>query len=301
MAQPRGMIFLDAGHPIIEETLVNKLDPEAKKEPVDISLSDFDDTQYRIFVSPDAKNVLQLSISMRALAELKAAGTQAMLDKDYAGMVQDTPEEGFDLTLSVDVDSLPGPKEEIVKKLTELKRNCMSAPFDLAFEGLCSGTMASPCMIPYRSRESLYIVPNADRVVVVYSVDFVDETDRAIANVFLQEFAEAQRHVSGAPPVSFSKDPPREVEGMGGEEDVIGYVSFAVFKSHVEKLENRAKVSTLLQSFRSYLLYHIKASKSYLHTRMRVRVEDLLKVLNRARPSDEKKTKKTFGGKAFKR
>ena len=110
--------------------------------------------------------------------------------------------------------------------------------------------------------------------------------------------------VSGAPPVSFSKDPPREVAGLttGADDSVIGYVSFAVFKSHVEKADNRAKVATLLQGFRAYLLYHIKASKSYLASRMRQRVEDLLLILNRARPTDGiKKEKKTMGGKTFKR
>lgn len=298
------MIFLETGHPILEETLNAKLEPGAKQEPVDIRLSDFDDAQYRIFVSPEERNIISLSISLRSLAELKANGTQALLDSEYAGLIADEPESGFDLTIKVDVDNLPAGKEEMVKKLSELKRNLMAAPFDAAFKGMCGGTASEPCMIPYREREALYIVPAADRVVVVYSVDFVDETDRAIAYVFLQEFAEAQRHVSGAPPVSFSKDPPREVEALAGsaDESVIGYVSFAVFKSHVEKDDNRAKVITLLQGFRAYLLYHIKASKSYLASRMRARVNELLKVLNRALPDDgEKKVKKTMGGKAFKR
>lgn len=298
------MIFLETGHPILAETLNAKLEPGAKQEPVDIRLSDFDDAQYRIFVSPEERNIISLSISLRSLSELKENGTQALLDSEYAGLVADEPESGFDLTIKVDVDNMPCGKEEMVKKLSELKRNLMAAPFDAAFKGMLEGSAAGQCMIPYREREALYIVPAADRVVVVYSVDFVDETDRAIAYVFLQEFAEAQRHVSGAPPVCFSKDPPREVEGLAGsaDESVIGYVSFTVFKSHVEKDDNREKVITLLQGFRSYLLYHIKASKSYLASRMRARVNELLKVLNRARPDDGvKRPKKTMGGKAFKR
>ena len=58
--------------------------------------------------------------------------------------------------------------------------------------------------------------------------------------------------------------------------------------------------------FRNYLHYHIKASKSFLHMRMRSRVVSLLQVLNRAVP-DKKTTEekvavmKTISGKTFTR
>jgi actin related protein 2/3 complex subunit 2 len=63
----------------------------------------------------------------------------------------------------------------------------------------------------------------------------------------------------------------------------VGYIMFQVFKSHVEgdKLE---RAVTSFCGFRPYLHYHIKASKSQLHARMRRRVTLLLKVLNRASP-----------------
>ena len=45
-------------------------------------------------------------------------------------------------------------------------------------------------------------------------------------------------------------------------------------------------------SLRNYMHYHIKCCKGYMHTRMRIRVEDLLKILNRADPTKtEKKIK----------
>jgi hypothetical protein len=43
--------------------------------------------------------------------------------------------------------------------------------------------------------------------------------------------------------------------------------------------------------FRDYLHYHIKASKAYMHSRMRIRVDSFLKVLNRAKPEKEKEMK----------
>lgn len=39
-----------------------------------------------------------------------------------------------------------------------------------------------------------------------------------------------------------------------------------------------------MQLFRDYLHYHIKCSKAYMHSRMRTRVAEFLKVLNRAKP-----------------
>ena len=50
----------------------------------------------------------------------------------------------------------------------------------------------------------------------------------------------------------------------------------AIFKTHVTTDEQREKAASLIQGFRNYLHYHIKCSKSYLHSRMRKRVDLLL-------------------------
>jgi actin related protein 2/3 complex subunit 2 len=49
----------------------------------------------------------------------------------------------------------------------------------------------------------------------------------------------------------------------------------ALFASHVQG-DKRDLAVTMIQGFRSYLHYHIKATKSYLHTCMRRRVTSLL-------------------------
>ncbi|KAK1339755.1 hypothetical protein QTO34_018311 [Cnephaeus nilssonii] len=48
-----------------------------------------------------------------------------------------------------------------------------------------------------------------------------------------------------------------------------------------------------------YLHYHIKCSKAYIHTRMRAKASDFLKVLNHTDPDAEKKEMKTIPGKKF--
>lgn len=99
-----------------------------------------------------------------------------------------------------------------------------------------------------------------------------------------------------------------ELRGVSGlkDSDNIGYVTFGIFKlveifgSHCfivlfpRHFQGDAAGNAIsrIQVFRDYFHYHIKASKSYLHSRMRARVDSLLKVLNRAKPElpSEQKT-----------
>lgn len=48
-----------------------------------------------------------------------------------------------------------------------------------------------------------------------------------------------------------------------------------------------------IQLFRDYLHYHIKCSKAYMHSRMRARVAEFLKVLNRAKMENREVERKT--------
>lgn len=78
-------------------------------------------------------------------------------------------------------------------------------------------------------------------------------------------------------------------------------MSFPVLMSHV-KDGNREKGIKVLQTFRTFLQYHIKMAKSNFHSRMRARVVSLIKVLNRAKVDvPDKDDKKTASGRTFKR
>lgn len=82
-----------------------------------------------------------------------------------------------------------------------------------------------------------------------------------------------------------------------------------------------AAVISHIQTFRDNFHYHIKASKAYIHSRMRKRTADFLqgefdtlcqchsggellanvvKVLRRARPDNEERERKTASGRTFK-
>ncbi|CAN0422444.1 unnamed protein product, partial [Discosporangium mesarthrocarpum] len=116
-----------------------------------------------------------------------------------------------------------------------------------------------------------------DRVTVIYAIDFPEEDERSIAKVYLMEFVDAQRVANNSPPCTFTPDPPLELRAAPARpgDKAVGYLSFVIFPQHLEQGRQERTV-TLLTGFRNYLHYHLKATKTYMHMRMRKRVVGLL-------------------------
>jgi actin related protein 2/3 complex subunit 2 len=82
-------------------------------------------------------------------------------------------------------------RDAFVKSVSLLKRNALAAPFEKAFqtqkslesEGSGSGDLMA---VHYRDEEAIYIQASQDRVTVIFSTVFREETDRVIGKVFLQ-------------------------------------------------------------------------------------------------------------------
>ena len=225
-------------------------------------------------------------------------GSTELLNHHFPGM-ETRPDTGFDIALEFNCDNLSNP-EETLNQISQLKRHVLGGPLHSAFSALAKrSTPPEPAVISFRKTEKIYVCPSASKVVIVFLVDFVDQTDQALARVFLQEFVEAQRTVRSAPPVSYSREPPREIASLvtNYNLDAAGFISFALEDRHVQG-EQLEKAVTMLTGFRNYLHYHIKCSKTYLHMRMRKRVAGWLQVLNRA-VQDTETEKKTASGKSF--
>jgi diketogulonate reductase-like aldo/keto reductase len=76
----------------------------------------------------------------------------------------------------------------------------------------------------------------------------------------------------------------------------------AVGKAIKDSGIQRENCISRIQLFRDYLHYHLKCSKAYMHQRMRSKVTDFLKILNRAKPDpSDQKEKKLASGRTFKR
>jgi len=113
----------------------------------------------------------------------------------------------------------------VIKKVSLLKRNILAVPFLNVAEGKTKNLV----VINYRSNEAMYIKPEADSVTVIFSINFKDQGDIVLGKVFLQEFQDCRRSMSGAPAVSFTqRERPlelRDVQGVYEGADQ-GFVSF---------------------------------------------------------------------------
>uniref|UniRef100_UPI00358E0C5B actin-related protein 2/3 complex subunit 2 isoform X1 n=2 Tax=Myxine glutinosa TaxID=7769 RepID=UPI00358E0C5B len=297
------MILLEINNRIIEDALKLKFENAElgnKPESVDITFADFDGVLYHISNPDGDKSKVMVSISLKFYTELQKHGADELLKREYGSkLVQ--PESGFNISLIYDLENIPQDKDTVIAKASLLKRFCFASVFEKYFEFQEKGMEGEKrAVIHYRNDETMYVEAKKDRVTVVFSTVFKDDDDVVIGKVFMQEFKEGRRASQTAPQVLFNhRDPPLELkdtDAATGEN--IGYITFVLFPRHTNA-KARDNTINLIHSFRDYLHYHIKCSKAYIHTRMRAKTSDFLKVLNRARPEADKKEIKTISGKTF--
>ncbi|ORX46485.1 P34-Arc-domain-containing protein [Hesseltinella vesiculosa] len=303
------MILLDYNNAIIQDVLTSRLNGE-KTDALDMTVVDFDGVTYEI-KTPNRKTELYVSLRWGCYQELVQFGANAILQREYAEYLAASPEPNYDVTLVIDLETVPADeatRTALIQKISLLKRNLLAAPFEQAFseqeqyEDADKPNPSSPLMaVHYREEEAIYIQSKHDRVTVIFSTTFKDETDKIFGKVFLQEFVDVRRRRAlQAPQVLFTtREPPRELAHLNlRDSDDISYLTFVLSPRHFEKGDVREETISRIQIFRDYLHYHIKCSKAYMHTRMRARVRDFLKVLNRAKPEITAE-KKTISGKSF--
>lgn len=297
------MILLEVENKVVEDVLTAKFEAQkdgARPDAVDVSAADFDGVLYHISNPDGDKSIIRVSISLNFYHELSSHGADDVLKRIYGNHFSETTESSYNVSLVYDLNTLPDKTQPIVRDASRLKRNCFAAMFERYFEAQEKGGLPKRAVIHFRPDETMYLESKSDRVTVIFSTIFKDMDDVIIGKVFMQEFKEGMRASSTAPSVLFShKDPPLELKNTAGAAtgDNIGYITFVLYPRHIGA-NVRDNTIDLIHTFRNYLHYHIKCSKAYLHSRMRVRTVDLVKVLERAKP--EKKTeKKTITGRTF--
>ena len=262
-------------------------------------MSDFDNVAFHIS-TPKNKTEILISISVKCFGELLQFGAQEVLEREYGPYIV-TPEAGYDFSILIDLGTLPQDaegREDLIRRVSLLKRNAMAAPFERAFddfarrqeeaskftresapEGVREG--GEVMAVHYRDEEAIYIKASHDRVTVIFSTIFREETDRIFGKVFLQEFVDARRRaIQNAPQVLFRSEPPLELQGVPGlpssKTGEVGYVTFGktryyfpcelwltievLFPRHLTPQRRQESISHV-QTFRDYFHYHIKASK----------------------------------------
>ncbi|KAG4305835.1 hypothetical protein PORY_000745 [Pneumocystis oryctolagi] len=279
-------------HHIVLESIVEQWIFKKITSSIDQMISDFDGVMYHVS-TPETKTKMLISMRIPCYDNLVKYDAQTVLKRYYGELIV-SPENKYNFSLCITHENLPDDekkKRDLIRSIGMLKRNALAAPFERAFtqqehlarehqvgQGAMNRT-GEIMEIPYREEESIFIIPSSDRVTVIFSTIFREETDRVIGKVFLQEFVDARRRpsIQNAPQVLYS---------------------YLLFPQHYTS-QKRENCITKIQLFRNTLHYHIKASKVHMHGCMRARVAVFLKVLNRAKLENAEKEKKTASGRSF--
>uniref|UniRef100_A0A5B7BED2 Arp2/3 complex 34 kDa subunit n=1 Tax=Davidia involucrata TaxID=16924 RepID=A0A5B7BED2_DAVIN len=312
------MILLQSPSRYLLQILSNRVQNLEKGVELDCHWVEFDDVRYHIQASMKNPQLLLLSVSLPTppsetvfLGGLPLGAIEA-IKAAYGVLVQilDPPRDGFNLTVKLNLSKLP-PDEEyrhaLLVKIASVREVVMGAPLRVILKHLASRTVAPDIdqlvALVHRPKESFFVVPQAEKVTVVFPMRFKDSIDTVLATSFLQEFVEARRTagLNNAPSCLWSHSPPLELKGAPVEalSANAGFVSFVIFPRHVEGKKLDRTVWSL-STFHTYVSYHVKCSEGFMHTRMRRRVESLIQALDRAKP-DLEKTKKTAQSRSFKR
>jgi actin related protein 2/3 complex subunit 2 len=76
-------------------------------------VADFDGVTYHI-TTPESKSVIHISLGWACTQELFSHGAQEVLKREYGDLLLDTPEQGYDVTLVIDLEKVstePGKSE----------------------------------------------------------------------------------------------------------------------------------------------------------------------------------------------
>ena len=229
---------------------------------MDQAFVDFDGVRYHLS-TPNKKTVLLLSMAWACWDELVKYGALDILQREYGSWLASDVEPDYSVSLEIDIEKVPEDATErsnLIRSLSLLKRNALAAPFERGFakqkeleahppaedaipqkQELMSvhyrcGALYVPLRpqltaLPCRPDEAIYVQASLDRVTVVFSTIFKEETDRIFGKVFLQEFVDARRRPScqTAPQVLYSnREPPLEIRHLSdlATSENAGYVTF---------------------------------------------------------------------------
>jgi len=110
---------------------------------------------------------------------------------------------------------MAAPFEQAFDEFEQLRDEAAKYTSESAPQGVREGGQVRA--IHYRDEEAIYVKASHDRVTVIFSTIFRDETDKVYGKVFLQEFVDARRRaIQNAPQVLFRNDPPLELQGIPG-------------------------------------------------------------------------------------
>eukprot|EP01006_Ploeotia_vitrea_P007284 TRINITY_DN16602_c0_g1_i1.p1 TRINITY_DN16602_c0_g1~~TRINITY_DN16602_c0_g1_i1.p1 ORF type:complete len:269 (-),score=50.71 TRINITY_DN16602_c0_g1_i1:82-888(-) len=251
--------------------------------PQDITYHDY---EWIWHIIQEEDGSMQISLKGAGFDVYEKHGLKEHLQKEFGDDVQpiDT-EETYDATYKV----VAGPK------ICRLRAVVQQPPFLAMFVRASAGEKFPIMRIPMRNGESIY-VESKDSLILYYSFVFPDYSDGLYAKKFFQELADLKKGdktYNAAPGITYM-----EHEGPSGSvvkeaNDAQTFWVELVLQGHHMAPKVAAKTIHNIYSFRTFVHYHLKCTKSHVHSRMRERTDQILKILNRAKivKKDDKKKK----------
>jgi actin related protein 2/3 complex subunit 2 len=214
------------------------------QDRIQTTLADYDGVTYTVSTPTPSQqqqqrsSIIRIAMHMKCFnSELVKYGAASLLQKEYGSYLKQECQDG-DVVLEIDVESVvqKDAREDLIRKVSLLKTNAMSAVFEKAFNDQLGGSNVGNefMVVHYRDEESIFVKASSDRVTVIFSTVFRDETDGVFAKVFLQEFVDCRKQTSlqNAPQVLYTnKEAPMELRGRKDlkEGENVGYVTFGKY------------------------------------------------------------------------
>eukprot|EP00993_Chasmostoma_nieuportense_P002900 NODE_3658_length_924_cov_107.649937_g3506_i0.p1 GENE.NODE_3658_length_924_cov_107.649937_g3506_i0~~NODE_3658_length_924_cov_107.649937_g3506_i0.p1 ORF type:complete len:277 (+),score=77.08 NODE_3658_length_924_cov_107.649937_g3506_i0:47-877(+) len=264
------MILIDGTNRIILQLLLNKVsNPSAE---INEKCGDFDAVAWHLTSKGDS--LCRISLAFVCPLQLLQ---QCQLSQYLEKMVPEIKlltktEDKYKLSFQFNTQ---GATEEACTKVARLRHYIFGTPLRFALERFNAGEPFAPIKVELRHDENLTVLVLKDNLIVQFELVFEDDDDLLFAKILLQEFVDAKKHdktISAAPGFAWK----------GGETPNKLFCEFVLFKSHTNPKTSERSIERLL-AFRTYLHYHLKCNRTYLHSRMRLRVVESLKILNRAK------------------
>ena len=181
--------------------------------------------------------------------------------------------------------------------IAKLRINIAIAPLLDAIE-LCDkheSTKPTKIVIKASTGEAMWIVPMSDnRVGVHFAIKWRDQDEACLGNTFLKELVDTRAlpNNQNAPIVGYSDNVPVDLVGEdalpGATYVSIGIVPFCVILIHTHThnqllvlfernvaVEKRQTAVERILTFPEYLQAHIRSAKIYLHSRMRIKTDEM--------------------------
>eukprot|EP00930_Biecheleria_cincta_P050846 TRINITY_DN36017_c0_g1_i1.p1 TRINITY_DN36017_c0_g1~~TRINITY_DN36017_c0_g1_i1.p1 ORF type:complete len:324 (+),score=57.74 TRINITY_DN36017_c0_g1_i1:59-1030(+) len=309
-------LYLEDGCPTLLQLLERALVKEVGVQLVEQEIQDFE-VGYSIQMEG---SIIKLKIMYPFLSGVLKHGSQQLLEHLWSGLPLELQvrHESGELDVTLDVNGFQDDEVALrcAQRLASTRTWLLTGPLmsclswlqqatDKTVAAGAAGSPPQPIMLQFRQRETCWIVPKQDRVLVILSVDLDDEADVALGRAFCQEFAENKKKgTEFSLPCSFHepKDAPSEVRGIGlGSSPNVGFLTLTLTDQHVQGAseERLLALSRPVMTFRNFFQFHLKHTKSFLHSRLRKRLDHWHQQLKKARRRRAQEKRRLISGKEF--